>query len=74
MPQKRYKFKNHMSSVEKLLVARKSGPLTLSVLIVVEDDDLRAKVGHGSVMMGCGWGSGGTLQSKGREGEGAGLG
>lgn len=42
MPQKRYKFKNHMSSVEKLLVARKSGPLTLSVLIVVEDDDLRA--------------------------------
>lgn len=64
-----------MSSLEKLLVtSRKSGPLTLSVLTVVENDDRRAYVGHGSVVMGCGWGSGGTSQSKGREGEGAGLG
>lgn len=42
MPQKRYKFNYHVSSVEKLLVARTSGPLTLPVLVVVEGDDFRA--------------------------------
>lgn len=36
MPQKRHKFKYHTSSVEKLLVARTSGPLILPVLVVME--------------------------------------